>query len=383
MSFDSLASSLGFLGARPVSKQAVAQRFSPCCADFVRHALFSVMGSVARVSDARNSGAFAAFKRVLVQDSTSLALHPRLANAFPGARNQSAAKQAGAKIQAIYDLLSETFVFFQLTAFTRNDQAASPDILEVARSGDLILRDLGYFVLDVFEEMEERSIHFLSRLRPKISLFDGNGNQIELLSELRKFGRMDQWVWMGTQKMVRVRLVATPLPQAVADSRRRKAKANRDKRCKPNKEQLALLGWEIYITNVDGEIWSPDDICRIYGLRWRIEIIFKSWKSHFRAGDLPAGSATQVKTVIYARLLAICIFHTFFDPLATIMSSKYGKALSILKLARFLTENVWSLVDLVRNKGGEELLENLIQIHCCHDKRKKRSSYREEMESLS
>jgi hypothetical protein len=70
-----------------------------------------------------------------------------LAPDFPGAANQGNKKQATLKIQVIYDLLSETFAHFSLSGFTRTDQAASADVLTVAQAGDLVLRDLGYFVL--------------------------------------------------------------------------------------------------------------------------------------------------------------------------------------------------------------------------------------------
>lgn len=92
------------------------------------------------------------------------------------------------------------------------------------------------------------------------------------------------------------------------------------------------------MTNVDDEIWTREEVCKIYGLRWRIEIIFESWKSHFRVGDLPVGTSAQVTTAIYARLLVICIFHTYFGPLEVSIYKKYGKSISLLKLARFVAE---------------------------------------------
>jgi len=90
---------------------------------------------------------------------------------------------------------------------------------------------------------------------------------------------LDVDMCMGAQHKVPVRLVARRLPESVAAERRRKAKNNRDRRCKPNKEALMLLGWEIFITNVSRTIWSIENVCKIYGIRWRIEVIFKSWKN--------------------------------------------------------------------------------------------------------
>ena len=66
-------------------------------------------------------------------------------------------------------------------------------------------------------------------------------------------------VLIGASQKLPVRLVAQMLPQEIAAERRRKAKANRDRRCKPSKASLTLLGWEIFITNVPRDIWSSND----------------------------------------------------------------------------------------------------------------------------
>lgn len=245
--------------------------------EFVRHALFAVVGSVAQFADARRSGAFETFERVLIQDSTTLQLHPRLAAAFPGSRNQLGKTHALAKIQATYDLLAEQFVCFDLTAFTRNDQAASQDILNLARPGDLVLRDLGYFVLSVFAKLHKGGVFFLSRLR------------------------------------------------------------------------------------------------------WRIEIIFKAWKSHFRIAELPNGSAAQIQTMIYARLLFLCLFQTLFDPLAIYFQHVYGRSLSLLRFAQFLALHHWIIISLVHTPKGKPLLENLLLRHCCYEKRPDRHNHIQEI----
>ena len=105
------------------------------------------------------------FERVLIADSTSIGLPKVLAPFFPGASNQTGSKQAQLKIQAYYDLRNESFVDFSLSSFRKNDQAASKDILAVAQPNDLILRDLGYFVLAVFKQLDQRGCFFVSRLK--------------------------------------------------------------------------------------------------------------------------------------------------------------------------------------------------------------------------
>ena len=381
-SLETLASIIGLLGGQTVSKQAVAKRLSGSCVDFVRDALFATLGSVVGFARSRKSGVFESFGRVLIQDSTALQLSPRLAAAFPGSRNQSGKTHAIAKIQAVYDLLAERFVTFALTAFTRNDQAASPDILEVARPGDLVLRDLGYFVLSVFAGLHQRGIYFLTRLRYKVGLFDEEGRPFDLLKQLRRHGRLDVALRLGKRAKLPVRVVAVPLPRAVANARRRKARENRDKRCRPTQEHLQLLGWEIFVTNVPSQIWPPEVVGQVYGLRWRIETIFKAWKSNFHLADLPAGSAHQVQAVLYARLLSITVCHTFFGPLAEYFEHAYGRSLSLLRLTKFLLECHGQIALLTQTARGLDLLEQLIAKHCCYAKRRDRLNYMEELQCL-
>jgi len=382
-SLETLACVIGLLGGQTVSKQAVAKRLGGSCVAFLRQALFAVLGSVAKFDRSRESGVFERFRRVLIQDSTTLSLPAHLAAVFPGSRNQSGKTQALAKIQAVYDLLAERFVTFALTPFTRNDQAASGDILDVARRGDLVLRDLGYFVLSVFARLHRRGVFFLSRLRQDVILLDEAGRPFDLLGQLRRHGALDLGLLVGKKERLPIRLVAVPLPRSIADARRRKAKHNRDKRCRPSKKYLELLGWEVFVTNVPSHLWSTEVACQVYGLRWRIETIFKAWKSHFRIADMTAGSAHQIQIMVYARLLAISLFQTFFGLLAEHFHRVHGRSLSLLRLSAFLAQHHWIVAPLTQTSDGLRLLEQLIAKHCCYAKRRDRSNYAETLRCLS
>ena len=381
-SLETLACVIGSLGGQPVSKQAVAKRLDGSCVMFLRQALFAVLGSVAKFDRSRAGGVFERFRRVLIQDSTTLPLPAHLAAVFPGSRNQSGKTQAQAKIQAVYDLAAERFVTFALTPFTRNDQAASKDILAVARRGDLVLRDLGYFVLSVFARLHRRGVFFLTRLRQDVILLDEADRPWDLLRQLRRHGRLDVALLVGKKERLPLRLVAVPLPPSIADARRRRAKQNRDKRCRPGKKYLELLGWEIFITNVPPQVWSTEVACQVYGLRWRIETIFKAWKSHFRIADVTAGSAHQIQIMLYARLLAICLFQTFFGLLADHFHLVHRRSLSLLRLSAFLAQHHWIVAALTRTSDGLLLLEQLIAKHCCYAKRRDRLNYAETLQCL-
>jgi hypothetical protein len=178
----------------------------------------------------------------------------------------------------------------------------------VFQTGDLVVRDLGYFVLAALRQIAQAGAFFLSRLRLDTLVYDPRtGAPLDLLGLLRRQGQLDRIVGLGAAH-VSVRLVAVRLPETVAAQRRRTAKQNRDQRWQPTARHLALLGWAIFVTNVSRETWSAQTVVQVYGLRWRIETIFKAWKSHFRLTEVPHGAAAQLEAMIYARLIFVTVF---------------------------------------------------------------------------
>ncbi len=314
----------------------------------------------------RESAVFQSFARVLIQDSTTIRLPDHLADSFPGSANKSRKKTSALKIQAVYDLLGETFHHFGLSGFRRTDQAASADILAVAKPGDLVLRDLGYFSSPVFQKLLDQGIHFVSRLRRNVSIIDPIAlKKIDLLKRLRRDRWFDQPVLLGAEQRVRLRLVALPVPEQVANERRRKAKADRDKRLKPSKEDLELLGWSIFVTSVESSVWSAKMVEEVYGIRWRIEIIFKSWKSHFNLTSTPKGSELQLEVLILAKLFAICLFQRLFGCLELYIL----KPASLLKWAQFFP---WLLIGSISSLAPNKLRIETILQHLKLEKRKRK-----------
>ena len=301
------AALLGIIGFTQLAKQSLWERINHGAVGFVQQVLAAVIGQRIQGIGRSVPKALQAFKRVLIQDSTTIKLTAKLAAVFAGSSNHCGSKNGQLKIQAIYELLTQRFVSFSLSGFTRNDQAASRDVLPLLQRGDLILRDLGYFVVKSFECIANAGAFFLSRIRLDVKIYDPiTDKELNLLRLLRRHGQLDRDVLLGGQRMP-VRLVALKLPQGVAAERRRKAKQNRDKRCKPNARSLKLLGWAIFITNVRPEVCCAKTVAEVYGLRWHIETLFKIWKSHFRITDVPDGSESQLLVVIYARLIFLTV----------------------------------------------------------------------------
>jgi IS4 transposase len=66
-----------------------------------------------------------------------------------------------------------------------------------------------------------------------------------------------------------------------------------------------LMGWTILITTISPNRADFERLLAIYGLRWRIEVIFKAWKSHMKFDRLHRVSRNQMLILLKARLLLI------------------------------------------------------------------------------
>jgi Transposase DDE domain len=360
-----------------LSKQAVAKRCSAAAVSFLQSVLKALLAKLGSPT-LPPPQALAHFPRVLIQDSTCLSLPQKLAAQFPGSYSHSHGRSATLKIQALYEVFSQSCLELAVGSFSQNDQKASPSILSFARKGDLVLRDLGYAVLEVFAELAQKGIYFLSRWQPHTALLDPRtGLALDLLRHLRAQGQWDGTVWLGKDKRLPVRLVAVPVPEAVAAERRRKLRANRDRRLRPSAKRLALLGWDIFITNVPASLWPPALVPVVYGLRWRIEILFKAWKSHFRLEAHTGGSAPQVQVLVYGRLLWICLFQVSF-----LNGSARTATLSVIKLAGWSQNFLlpWLLAAHRPPRTANPL--TLIAYYCRYERRRKRKNFYQKLSAL-
>ena len=166
MSLSRWAVLLGLLGHGTVAKQSLWERLTEGAVALLQQTLGLVLAERIRVRARARPKILRAFTRLLIQDSRTIPLCSGLAKAFPGSRNQCGSNHGQLKIQTHYDLLSQLLLSFSLSGFNRNDQAAAQDVLALVRTGDLVLRDLGYFVVETFQRiaLEERLLDFAASI---------------------------------------------------------------------------------------------------------------------------------------------------------------------------------------------------------------------------
>lgn len=385
-SLASIAQNTAFIIKDTVSKQAIHKKINPRLVKFISSLLELVLLHQIQHCIKMPTTLFDYFKTVSLEDSTTISLPFKLARFFPGSKNKTGKNFASLKIQASIDILREKFLYFIITPFTKNDQSQAANILKHVSALSLIIRDLGYFSLNIFQQMIDTGVFFLSRLRSDVKLYNPESKkEFNLFKSLKSCGSLDINLLMGASHRIPVRLIAMPLKPEIAAERRRKAKNNRDKRLNPSKEYLLLLGWSILITNVPNNVWNAQNAVEAYSLRWRIEIIFKAWKSHFHIDQIHDVSKYMVEAYVYSMLLYIAFFQTHFYAYLSKLGQecKPSKQISLMKLAKFIQNNNFLSMIVVLDPDYIHQLTDFLFYYCTYEKRTKRKNYVEKLGPLS
>jgi hypothetical protein len=373
LSLERIAKVIGLAANLSYTAQAFHERLSSKIEGFLTRVAAALLQHTA--APAGQQGWLSSFPRVLLQDSTCESLPEHLAQPFPGSKNQRRRQRGTLKLQFITDLLGGSVLHWALSGFTRNDQAASGDILQIAQPGDLVLRDLGFFSLKVFRSLHLIGAYFLSRCKHGLNFYDPQtGQKLDLIRQLKAHCRFDDWVLAGEEK-VRLRLVIEPVAEEVANERRRQARRNRDQRLHPSKERLFLMGWNMFLTNVKAEVWPPKALFWVYRLRWRIEMVFKSWKSHLRFGEFNKRNELMVRLSVLTKLLYCMLVAKCANTLEFLCGQQ--RQVSLLRVARVVGQCASLFAAAVLQLTPEQWMAHQIREHIFYEQRSDRKNFHE------
>lgn len=222
VSYNDIAAQIEADGGESVSKQAIQKKINDRCLNFFQKVLEVLIVNKADKIEIAKLRASSHYKRLLVQDSTIISLPERLFSIFSGVSNQSV-KLCNARIQGVYDLLNEQFISFSIDRYSKNDLEAAPDL--ILEKGDLVLRDRGYLINDEIQRHIHAGADCIYRYKNKMCLLDVDTEKpLNLLNMLAEKSSLDVKVKLNNKDRTVVRLVAFPVPEEIANSRRRKAK---------------------------------------------------------------------------------------------------------------------------------------------------------------
>jgi len=281
------------------------------------------------------------FSSIYIEDSTILNLSASLVKYFKGFGG--GASKSAAKLNYRYDLLGDD-ANITITAATKSDsQLCTIQKKSAVKTGALYLQDLGYYKLDRFAIIIDNGGYIITRFKTDTNVYltkDKDAEAIDLQKIIKKLKQgqiKDFWVYVGAKNRVRMRMIITKLPDKVAAENRRKYKKTCSKRQKAvKKNRLAFCDCTIYLTNLEEQEYDAEQIAKLYGVRWQIEITFKVWKSIYKMGCVRKMKVERFLCLLYAQLIWITLNRKVFDVIKRFYWNEKGKELSELKCFKLI-----------------------------------------------
>src|SRR6266436_4906095 len=263
------------------------------CASFLLTSLSDIMGKLTmKVLGFEAGHALSEFKRIVIQDGSSFALHDALSQVFPGRFN--AVKPAAVELHCTMDLLQDAPLTIVLSPDTdsEHEYLPAPESLQ----GALFLADRGYLDLSYLRDIDRHGGFFLVRgkagLNPRVlNAFREDGQRIKscqdrdlqaIIAKFPKRQRAELEVeWLMDHAPFRLRLIVSWNPETKS--------------------------FDYLLTNLPPSQYTLNTICLGYKLRWQVELLFKEWKSYANLHTFDTEKETIVETLIWASLAASAI----------------------------------------------------------------------------
>ena len=322
-----------------MTKQGIDDKFSASSVEFVRTLLEQQLSNqICRSIEVEN---YKRFSAVLIKDSTRFQLPANLKEAYPG--SGGSASGAGVHIQFEFDLLSGKVADLHVSDALQQDCTDAIETVEQVQVGSLVLRDLGYFDMDVLKQMDNKGAYYISRLKSKVKIYVRKQDTYQLLDlqavkeamQRQMLRYQELSVYIGEQKKLPVRLVVECMSEQEVGKRLQKAKREARKKGRMLSDQYkTYASVNLFISNAPATWLSTPQLHATYRLRWQIELRFKIWKSYLHIHAVRKMKQHRFETYLYATLLFIMLYWEVTAGLLAMAHSQGGKMLSVIKCSK-------------------------------------------------
>jgi len=294
-----------------ITPQGIDQRFTEETATFLKQILDVAVTQIL-ASDPVAIPLWRRFPAVMIQDSSIVLLPAPLATTWRGCGSADPQIAAAAiKLQVRLDLVTGALQGPLLQDGRVHDLKAPAQTLEVP-SGALRLADLGYFSLEILQQLSQQGDCWLTRWQAGTVVLDAAGHPLDLVAWLTAQGDspVDCSMWLGYAYHLPARLLAQRVPPEVAELRRRRLRAEAQRRGQPvSPLRWATADWAIYLTNVPADRLTWQEALVLGHARWQIELLFKLWKSQGVIDEWRSTHPWRILCELYAKLIAMVVQH--------------------------------------------------------------------------
>ena len=368
-----------------IKKQSLDERFNLGAITFAKEVLKDALEK--QLNAIFETRFLPEFKRMPIKDGTRFNLSANLYKYYKGSGGNKDTSNSALCIQFEYDGLSGKVLTLEITDATRNDQTDAKETVSKVEMGDLIIRDLGYYSLPTLAKFDTAGAFFISRLGAKTNIYKpGREEEIsfkELYNDMVKSKKtcVEMEILAGKKERMPVRLIAAIVPEDISQIRIRKAeKHNKENGYNTSDDYKARCRFNLFITNIESETLSADDVLVLYKLRWQIELMFKNWKTIFKIDEIQKMKYERFTCILVAKLILIVVNLQIIWNLKRFYYDKEKKILSMFKCFNTLLKEFKTVYGVLKNKREEsgKLLQEIVEMFSANhwkDKRKNRMNY--------
>ncbi|MDJ1421944.1 MAG: IS4 family transposase [Candidatus Methanoperedens sp.] len=300
---------------KKLSDSSWYERFTPELVIFLKLCVTHAIEHLAHEQNRVLGEKIARFRDVLIQDSTIVRLHKALAKKWPAARSRTVA--AGVKVSALVSAVADGPKRIGIYAESTND-------LKTLRMGPwikdrILLIDLGFYKHQLFARIKENGGHFVSRLK---------GNADPLITGVYNTCRGNS-----------IDVVGKRLSEVLPKLKRQ-------------------------ITDITQDVLGPEDVAKLYGARWEIELIFKELKSRYALDVVNTKNAQIVEAYIWIAILTLFISRRIYSLVRKYSPKEKIVRYTQLRWSRIFAENASDQLTLIlRYCGIERTFETVMKVY--------------------
>ena len=355
-----------------ISPEGLNKRFNKKAVCFLKHIFSVLLKNKICETSVIPSSSIAYFQRIRILDATIFQVPKHLASVYPG--SGGCAQTAGIKIQLEYDLHSGQFLNFQVEPGKNNDKTFGTECLATLRPGDLCIRDLGYYSLDDLDQMDQRGVYYISRLKlnnmvyikNEFPEYFRNGTikkqsqyikvDLEHIMNTLKPGQVYEITdaYIGKDKKLFTRVIMYRLTEKQLRERMKKQVYTESKKgITYSEKSKRLAGINIYVTNTPWELfrWNKYMIFTLSAGKSKLSL--KLGNHLFQIHHWQNIKQERLECHIYGKLIAIFLCSSTMFKMRQLILQKKQKELSEYKAIGIIQDHLYILYQAIQQNTQE------------------------------
>lgn len=275
-------------------------RFTPELVLFLKTCVMHGIAQLGQHANRNLNERLAHFEDVLIQDSTIIRLHQKLSKIWPATRTKTVA--AGVKVSLLISAVANG----PKTVALYGERTSEIKTLRIGPwvRDRILLLDLGFYKQQMFARVAENGGFFVTRLKKGANPLFVASNKTHRGRSIDIAGK--RWKDLSS-KLKREVLDA----QVEIQFTRRKYRGKRSR----DAMEVRLVAirhpesgeYHAYLTNITPDVLDAQEVARLYGARWEVELVFKELKSRSALDQIQSTDPQVIEALIWVSLLTLLV----------------------------------------------------------------------------